>query len=312
MNDIYEQKAKKYKYKYLKLKRLKREIEYIGGWYPGKGIVDGITNSITNLFTSNADKAKADAEAKAVKGITEGIEKVKADASESEEADTEYEDFKKKIINLKEAIENKIKPIYNIKIFGNINEKIFKDNNKVEFEGNSYDIVTHREQILTLAKEENGPNLLKCYKSESDICDDCLKNNKNNEKKCIGCFVNRNHGKMITKPNLEQLLGKCNINNSHVQFLLDDTKKNDKALNPNQKFNYDNNYLHHMNNIYNVIITDIVKNYDLYSLCDIINNLYTKLSEKIKIKYTPLFNDNKYLVYTVDDLINRLDQIIKI
>ena len=310
MNDIYEQKANKYKYKYLKLKRLKREIEYIGGWYPGKGIVDGITNSITNLFTSNAD-TKADAEAKAVKGITEGIEKVKADASESEKAETEYEDFKKKIINLKEAIENKIEPKYNKRIFGNINEDIFT-NNEVEFKGEGYDIVADREKILKLAKEANGPNLLKCYKSESDICDDCLKNNKNNEIKCKGCFVNRNHGKMITKPNLEQLLAKCNINNFHVQNLLTDTKKNDKALNPNQNFNYDDKYLHHMDNIYKVIITDIVKNYDLYSLCDIINKLYTGLSEKIKIRYTPLFNDNKYLVYTVNDLINRLDQIIKI
>ena len=232
MNDIYEQKAKKYKYKYLKLKRLKREIEYIGGWYPGKNIVDGITN----YFTSNADKAKADAEAKAVKGITEGIEKVKADASESASSDTEHEDFTKKIKNLKEAIERQIEPKYNKKIFGNINEDIFT-NNEVEFTGDGYDIVTDREKILTLAKETNGPNLLKCYKSESDKCDDCLKNNKNNEKKCIGCFVNRNHGKMITKPNLEQLLAKCNINNSHVQNLLTDTKKNDKALNSSEIFN---------------------------------------------------------------------------
>ena len=88
MNDIYEQKAKKYKYKYLKLKRLKREIEYIGGWFPGKGIVDGITN----YFTSNADKAKTNNEAEAVKATSEAIAKVTEEATVKKE----HEDFKEK------------------------------------------------------------------------------------------------------------------------------------------------------------------------------------------------------------------------
>ena len=34
MNDIYQEKAKKYKYKYLELKRLKRSIELEGGFLP--------------------------------------------------------------------------------------------------------------------------------------------------------------------------------------------------------------------------------------------------------------------------------------
>ena len=300
MNDIYEQKAKKYKYKYLKLKKLKREIEYIGGWFPGKGIIDGITN----YFTSNADKAKTNNEAEAVKATSEAIAKVTEEAT----AKKEHEDFKEKIKNLKTAIIEQIKQKYNKRIFGNIDDKIFT-NNEVKFTGEGFDIDKDSEKILTLAKEANGPNLLKCYKEKSDICEQCLKDNKN----CIGCFVNDKYGKMITKPNLEQLLAKCNINNSHVQNLLTDTKKNDKALNSSEIFNYDDKYLYHMDNIYKVIIKDIVKNYDLYSLCDIINNLYTKLSDKVKIKYLPLFNgNNKYLVYTLDDLIKRLDEIINI
>ena len=84
MNDIYEQKAKKYKYKYLKLKKLKREIEYIG---EGGHIGHDIFNSITNFFTSNADKAKANAEAKST---SEAIAKVSEEAT----AKKEHEDFK--------------------------------------------------------------------------------------------------------------------------------------------------------------------------------------------------------------------------
>jgi hypothetical protein len=269
-----------------------------------------------NFFNFFGNKTNTDAEAKAVKATIDGIAKVKADAeakTDTEEVtseDKEHKDFKEKMQNLKAAIEKQIRPIYNNKIFSNIDEKIFKDNNTVEFKGDPYDIKDQK-KILEVTGT-NGPKVLNCYNDKLEICNVCLTNHKNNEKKCEGCFVNRNHGRMITKPNLEQILAKCNIDSNKVKQILDDTKQNDKKLNPNQTFNYDDKYLYHMDKIYDEIIKDYVKNYDLYSLCDIINKLYTSLSEKIKIKYTPLFNDNKYLVYTVDDLINRLDQIIKI
>ena len=294
MNDIYEQKARKYKYKYLKLKK---NTEYIGE--------GGMFGKFFNFF---GNKANTDAEAKAVKATIDGIKAVSEVATSKNK---EHEDFKEKMQNLKTAIEDKIREIYDKnQILGNINENIFKDNNTVEFvivKDDLYDIKDQK-KILEVTGT-NGPKVLNCYNDKLEICNVCLTNHKNNEKKCEGCFVNRNHGRMITKPNLEQILAKCNIDSNKVKQILDDTKQNDKKLNPNQTFNYDDKYLYHMDKIYDEIIKDYVKNYDLYSLCDIINKLYTSLSEKIKIKYTSLFN-NKYLVYTVDDLIKRLEDII--
>ena len=102
MNDIYQEKAKKYKYKYLELKRLKRSIELEGGfnlWPFGSWAWPWESSAPVNEPPVN--ELPADEQTK----------------------------FRELLISLKKGIETNIVPLYNDKILGNIDENIIINNN---------------------------------------------------------------------------------------------------------------------------------------------------------------------------------------
>ena len=308
MNDIYEQKARKYKYKYLKLKK---EIEYTGEGGGLSGFIgrafdtkanqlkvrqktEQIANEVYDMRKEQDEaKARADAEAKA---RADAEEKARADAEEKARADAEakaeaeaklkHTDFIEKIKKLEEAVKNDIVPLYdNKKILGNIDESIFNNNN-VKF------------------------NSAKPFFIDYNFFID----NNNNNKDPVKCFINSlptNKQKEIKRTVINNLkYCKINIeekneneNDSKInKLLLEETKINDRG----RTFNYNDNYLLDIKYVKNRII----RNTDLYSLYDIIYDLYNNLNDEYKLLYESFFSsEKKYAIYTPNDLIDILNNI---
>jgi chemotaxis protein histidine kinase CheA len=326
MNDIYEQKARKYKYKYLKLKK---ELEYTG---EGGGIIGRVFNTKANQLKvrqqmeqfaediynrkiqeeakARADaeaKARADAEAKAradaeaqaiadaeAKAKAEAEAKAKAEAEAKAKADAEakkkHTDFIEKIKNLVKAVKNDIVILYNKKqILGNIDNSIFNNNN----------------------------NNVKFNSAKPILIDYNFFDNNNNNKDPVKCFINTLNTlpiniKNVIKRTVIDNLKHCTINieeknenenNSKINNLLfDEIKINDNGRN----FNYGDNYLLDIKYVKNRII----RNTDLYSLYDIIYDLYNNLNDEYKLLYKSFFSsEKKYAIYTPEDLIDILNNI---
>jgi hypothetical protein len=326
MNDIYEQKARKYKYKYLKLKRLNIYIGEGGGVaivdamkrvYDGnnfnKQVEDAIysnkekfakevKNVITNEviekiveeFINKKEKAKGETEAEAkaraeakAKEEAEAEAKAKADAEAKAKADADikkHTDFIEKIKNLKKAILIDIIPLYrDKKILGNIKESIFKNNN-VKFD-------SVKPIIIDYTKD----------------------NNINIDIDPVKCFINslpKNSPKEI-KLNVINNLKNCKINikeenDSQINtFLLEETQLNDKIKGTFSENNYGNDY----NLDIKYVKNKIIQNTDLYSLYDIIYDLYNELNDEYKLLYKSLFEEKKYAIYKPEDLFDILDNI---
>jgi hypothetical protein len=294
MNDIYEQKARKYKYKYLKLKK---ELEYTG-----EG--GGIKNAMKRVYDNNFNKQVEDAiysntekfamEVKSVitneviekiveeilnkkekaKKETEAEAKARAEAEAKARAEAKHTDFIQKIKNLEVAIREKIVSLYDKKqILGNINESIFV-NNEVKFDS---------AKPITIDYNNN--------------------NNYNIDKDPVKCFINNLPTKSSNeiKLNVINNLNKCKIY-IEDKFLLEETQKNDRT----STFKYNDNYLFNIKYVKNKII----QNTDLYSLYDIIYDLYNELNDEYKSLYKPLFiEEKKYAIYKPEDLLDILDNI---
>ena len=326
MNDIYEQKARKYKYKYLKLKK---ELEYIG---EGGGLrerifnnkeyhlkkkqktkkqIEEIAKDMYNEMRREEDeaKARADAEAQAkaradaeAQAIADAEEKARADAEEKARADAEakaradakakaeaeaklkHTDFIEKIKNLEEAVKNDIVPLYdNKKILGNIDESIFNNNN-VKFNSAKPFFIDYNFFI-----DNNNKDPVKCF----------INSLPTNKQKEIKRTVINNL--KYCKINIEEK--NENENDSKInKLLLEETKINDRG----RTFNYNDNYLLDIKYVKNRII----RNTDLYSLYDIINDLYNNLNDEYKLLYKSFFSsEKKYAIYTPEDLIDILNNI---
>jgi hypothetical protein len=399
MNNIYEQKAKKYKYKYLKLKRLKNELEYIGELEGGidynydnkiKILIDEKFDQLSNekkeqilineieklsneeieqilnkeieqlpkknnnlsyfynfnriglelnLFNKNGLNKKIYKEIKKrlenekleneklenerLKRLenerleNERLEKLESERLENERLENERlenerlenerlekleseklenerlekledTDFKEKIKNLKKAINEDIKLLYDKKkIIGNINKDIFNNNN----------VNLNINEPIEI-KDWNINSINSINSNISKIKSDVLK-----------CFIDLKKN-AITR---EQLIN-CKIDEDEINNLLTKIKTEDEKIKNKGNFNYDHKYIFDRNYINNEIIIKIVRNIDLYTINDIIYDLYKNLNNNLKIKYESLFNnENKInLNYTPDDLINRLEQILNI
>jgi hypothetical protein len=335
MNNIYEQKARKYKYKYLKLKRLNIYIGEGGGVaivdamkrvYDGnnfnKQVEDAIysnkekfakevKNVITNEviekiveeFINKKEKAKGETEAEAkARAETEAKARAEAEAKAKEEAEAKakeeaeakakadadikkHTDFIEKIKNLKKAILIDIIPLYrNKKILGNIKESIFENNN---------------------VKFDSGKPIIIDYNKDNNIDID---------KDPVKCFINslpKNSPKEI-KLNVINNLKNCKINikeenDSQINtFLLEETQINDKIKGTFQENKYGNDY----NLDIKYVKNKIIQNTDLYSLYDIIYDLYNELNDEYKLLYKSLFfEEKKYAIYKPEDLLDILDNI---
>jgi hypothetical protein len=384
MNNIYEQKAKKYKYKYLKLKRLKNELEYIGELEGGidynydkkiKILIDEKFDQLSNekkekilineiekfsneeieqilnkeieqlpkknnnlsyfynfnriglnLFNKNGLNKEIYKEIKKrleneklenerlkrlenerlenerleserlekleserlEKLKNERLEKLENERLERELAYKEDTDFKEKIKNLKKAINEQIKPLYEKKkIIGNINKDIFNNNN----------VNLNIDNPIEVNNWNNNSNI-SINSNISKIKSDVLK-----------CFIDLKKN-VITGEQLKN----CKIDEDEINNLLTKIKTEDKKIKNIGNFNYDHKYIFDRNYINNEIIIKIVRNIDLYTINDIIYDLYNNLNYNLKIKYELLFNnENKInLNYKPDDLINRLEQILNI
>jgi hypothetical protein len=255
MNDIYEQKAKKYKYKYLKLKRLKRELEYTGEG----GMFGNVYNDFLNLFGK-----KTDTKAIEPKEIVYG-EHHNLPASDNQKQ------FRQTLVSLQTKIKDEIVPLYkNKEIIGKINNINFTMN-KFSIEDNTIET----------------PGIVK----STDKVKDNIKILVNDEKysdyypPIIKCFykIDNNKNKNITKTELFKLLGICLTSiaaKSRNEVILEKDKgKVDlfyqmllkellKLLDKNADVQYN------MYNVYKLCIQPFVKDIDYYALTKVICDLY--------------------------------------
>jgi len=146
MNDIYEYKAKKYKHKYLKLKK-----KYIGG-----GMMQKILR-YTNGFPSKRDKKK----------ITD----------HKKSASSDQKNLKNKLILLKNSIIKDIQPLYNKnQIISNINfnnifykgDKIMTPKYNIDRNDNIHQINNITDNEITFKFNTNNPFNIDIFKIENN------------------------------------------------------------------------------------------------------------------------------------------------
>ena len=195
MNDIYEQKAKKYKYKYLKLKRLKREIEYIGEG----GMFEKVYNDFLNLFGK-----KTDTKAIEPKAIVYG-EHHNLPASDNQKQ------FRQTLVKLREKINLFLRPLHDTYIIGKINNTDFTTNEKIGLVDHTQikDSVsdTLYNKIKNIAKDpeyrEFFPPIIKCFFNIDNIL--------NTQETCYYSEKHKRKSNIYNtkKDCLIKILGKC-------------------------------------------------------------------------------------------------------
>jgi hypothetical protein len=279
MNDIYEQKARKYKYKYLKLKRLKKELEYTAEG----GMFGNVYNNLLNLFSSKTDANKS-------QEIVYG-EHHKQAASENQK------NFRNKLVSLQKEIIEKIVPLYGNEIIGNINNINFTMNEKINLK---YTVLPMEKNIVSNTLKNNIEKIVK-NPVYADYYPPIIK-----------CFYNIDNNQNIKKSELFRLLGLCFTSiaaKSKNEVILEkDNKKIDtsyqillkellKILDKNSDFNYNMYY------IYELCIQPFIKDVDYYALTKVICNLYDEYNVNNK--------DNKITENKTENN-NSLDELFSI
>jgi hypothetical protein len=179
MNDIYEYKARKYKHKYLKLKR-----EYIGGVKARNTIAKIIgVDKTTKIFGPKVTKDKFK--------LLDSDGKI----DHSKDPTKKQVNFKKLLILLRNSITKNIKPLYDKdQILGNINNIIIRKNNIIKFNKNKIidinkfdtindidDVNKIYDEIINRNNEYISP-ILKCFFNI------CLKKHKINKNDLLTSF----------------------------------------------------------------------------------------------------------------------------
>jgi hypothetical protein len=306
MNNIYEKKAKKYKYKYLKLKR---EIEYIGELEGGlsinfkENLNEKINKEVDERLKklSLEEKKKLLNEEKLKKGYffdffkigihnEAGIEqkineeiKIRLQNLESERLENErlerlerkekYTTLKNQLILLKEEIEKKIVPLYPNYILGNITNNIIYGLNIFIDDSKKTDININNPIGIT----------------QTDNVKNAVEKIANDDKKSIylppiiKCYFNINTvpGLILSKVNLSNLLIEClKTNNS------DNTYDENQIL---QLFNnLKNSSYYQIYYIYREYIRKFEKNIDYYALTKVICDLYFNIKICLSFLYSKL------------------------
>jgi hypothetical protein len=301
MNDIYEYKARKYKYKYLKLKYIAE------GGEKGRVTLNKIKNKLGNynLFSSvkPRDKNKL--------------------INNSKQATQEQKNFKDKLISLRKSIID-MNPIL---IYDNDNinyyDIFYNKKGKIEFtdkmKNDKYEqvkLIIDKNISLIINKGEGKG--IKINDNEEHlhlkhISDHILKNKKNDENivtnshdplyELLLCFCRIFKNNYSTQKSSEEEKYKHNVQYKNYVFSEQSTvvteeelKNGFKDLNPhtleifNNKFaELKNNQIsgsYNMNRILLFIYSNYYKNINYYSIAMIINNLYENFNEYFQIVET--------------------------
>jgi hypothetical protein len=343
MNDIYEYKARKYKYKYLKLKYIAE-----GGGWKGRVTVNKMIDKLSN-FSKISRKNKV--------------------IDNSKSVTKEQTNFKDKLKSLRESFKESIKESIEdpLLIYGNINyyDIFYKKDNKMEFTDDmKIKMENDKYEQVKLIIDKNIS--LKINKGESiKIIDN--ENEKNLHLKQISDHILKNIVTNSHDPLYELLLCFCRIyeRNKSSQKLSEEKKYKDHP-NPNWRVFYEQNTVvteeeiskefeqikkkypdtfeifnnkfteskkggiggsYNMRLIFLSIFSNYYKNINYYSIAMIINNLYEifieyfrivekykteeeKVSQKLPGLFKELKDDYNNYKITRDTFMKKLDVII--
>ena len=281
MNDIYEYKARKYKHKYLKLKR-----EYIGG--------------IPNLFGPKVTKNKHE------------LLDSKGQIYHNKDPTIEQVNFKKLLILLKKNITEKIEPLYNKQqILGNINSSI-KKKNKIKFninkklliDINKFDTINNIDDVNKIYDEiinrnkDYIPNILKCffniYLEKHVKHEEFIINKKDLFKSFSDCELNvySTNALFTSKKNFDLHIENNKMNDIYITFIKQFVKNIDYYALTKVICDLYDNY-----NKYNYTVENKVGDFNLHELfTNFRNNFDSYLNNKIL--------DNKYFIEQLDEIIS--------
>jgi len=343
MNDIYEKKAKKYKYKYLKLKR-----EYIGegGNFFNHFSEDNFNKKVDEIIQKyiiidsdsqvninkdpNMQIKEQDENSYFLYRLTnngfiyqvykriikyfDNLVKI-AESQQIVENSTIFNRISEKGFNYQ--VDNRIK-IYVEEIKKNLNEKLKQD--KIKTLEEEHQIFKDKIQNVKNTIEKIIKPLYYNGKIVGNIDKDNIINSNyevdinKDPKKCYYDKLNYQNSKIknISKSDVIQILKDCGfdtLNNFLYHLLFAEQVQTDLNKNNNNTiFTYDDKYLFYLDYLKNNIK---IQNYDLYKLYDIIYDLYNSLNNNLKNKYDHLFNQKNY-IETPDRLIYLLQQILNI
>jgi hypothetical protein len=305
MNDIYEYKARKYKYKYLKLKYFAE-----GGW-KGRVTVNKMIDKLSNFSKISRDKNKV--------------------IDNSKQATQEQKNFKDKLISLRESIKESIKEsIENpLLIYGNINyyDIFYNKNNKKEKIEFTNKMKNDKYEQVKLIIDKNIS--LKINKGEgieindkeehlhlNQISDHILKNKKNDENivtnshdplyELLLCFCRIFKNNYSTQTSSEKEKYKNNLQYKNYVLSEQSTVVTEKEISkgfeeiekkyPDTFKIFNNKFTeskkggiggsYTMSLIFLSIFSNYYKNINYYSIAMIINNLYEIFIEYFRIVET--------------------------
>jgi len=245
MNDIYEQKAKKYKYKYLELKR---SIELEGGW------------EWSDYFGNWLSKKPI----------------VDPKVAEEQVKNTKRTEFKNILKSIKTNIESEtnLKQLYNKEILGNIDNTIIKDDQIVFDMTKKISIITKPEVVTPGGVTTD---------EVKDQIKEIVKNYPSYVPPIIKCYFELNEES--TRKQLLKFFYECLIKNELKEKKLDESSRNNiggiycKNLEIVFESLKNDNVPNNLFNIYKLFIRNFEKDIDYYALTKVICDKFKDYKE---------------------------------